>query len=165
MQRKNLPYIYISYMGFSPQWGCSVAAPPPPVHPWLCRRSAAQWPRYARAAEGNPSRGVPPDPLPPFAHKGHPPKGCGFASLSSQLLRADALFVSDSIARQWCSLVPRCTPLRRCNLRLVAMNRRLEFSPAYEWLKWIGKPSTRERVCAVQGGHRAVLLPSFRWWI
>ncbi len=29
----------------------------------------------ARAAEGNPSRGVPPGPLPPFAHKGHPPKG------------------------------------------------------------------------------------------
>ena len=24
----------------------------------------------ARTAEGNPSRGVPPDPLPPFAHKG-----------------------------------------------------------------------------------------------
>ena len=34
--------IYISYMGFSPGWGCSVAAPPPPVHPWLCRRAAAQ---------------------------------------------------------------------------------------------------------------------------
>ena len=84
----------------------------------------------ARAAEGNPSRGVPPGPLPPFAHKGHPPKGCGFASLSSQLLRADALFVSDSIARHWCSLVPRCAPLRRCNLRLVAMDRRPEFSCA-----------------------------------
>ena len=82
----------------------------------------------ARAAEGNPSRGVPPGPLPPFAHKGHPPKGCGFASLSSQLLRAYALFVSDSIARHWCSLVPRYAPLRRCNLRLVATDRRPEFS-------------------------------------
>ena len=29
----------------------------------------------ARTAEGNPSRGVPPDPLPPCAHKGLEPKG------------------------------------------------------------------------------------------
>ena len=109
--------------------GCSIAAPPhPPLGYAAVRR------RKDLASLGLPgeplSRGSP-GPPPPVRPQRALAQGL-MPSLRSgyQLLRAVALFGSDTSARRWCSLVPRCAPARRLCLRLVAMSSRLEFSCA-----------------------------------
>ena len=66
--------------------GCSVAAPPssgsPPGFAAVRRRKDLA---NARTAEGNPSRGVPPDPLPPFAREGLRLRGADSLRSSSAL--------------------------------------------------------------------------------
>lgn len=125
-QCKNCPYMYIpKYIYLN--GGCSIAAPPPP--PLAMPPFGGVWTSLRSDCRGEPLSRVSPGPPPPVRPQRALAQGL-MPSLRSgyQLLRAITLFGSDTSARRWCSL--RCAPARRLCLRLVAMNRRLEFSRA-----------------------------------
>lgn len=102
--------------------------PPPPVHPLAMPPCGG----VRTSLRSGYSGGLSPTPQTPQRRPQRALAQGLMPSLRSgyQLLRAITLFGSDTSARRWCSLVPRCAPARRLCLRLVAMSSRLEFSCA-----------------------------------